>query len=183
MSIFKETLDPGIQTQLQARTLVVSGINNNRSGLLPWYLSKNAWVRMTSFVNYTEGTIYYDSGSIKINDTTGHYKGDQLSKKYILEGGTLYTKLPGSQTLGSLRYGVATPNGVYGSNIDFRPDGTADSQYFRQQGLRPMPGITDVRLRTIGAYGSLFETTVNFHAWDTHQLNELELLAKEKGLF
>ena len=181
MSIFKETLDPGIQTQLQARTLVVSGVNNNRSGLLPWYLSKNAWVRMTSFVNYTEGTIYYDSGSIKINDTTGHYKGDQLSKKYILEGGTLYTKLPGSQTLGSLRYGVATPNGVYGSNIDFRPDGTADSQYFRQQGLRPMPGITDVRLRTIGAYGSLFETTVNFHAWDTHQLNELELLFMRPG--
>jgi hypothetical protein len=173
VSIFKETLDPGIQTQLKARTLVVSGENNNRSGLLPWYLSKNAWVRMTSFVNYTEGTIYYDSGSIKIDPTTGHYKGDQLSKKYVLEGGTLYKN--------KLRQGVATPNGVYGSNIDFRTDGTADSQYFRQQGIRPMPGITDVRLRTIGAYGSLFETTVNFHAWDTHQLNELELLFMRPG--
>jgi len=184
MSIFKETLDPGIQTQLKARTLVVSGENNNRSGLLPWYLSKNAWVRMTSFVNFTEGTIYFDGvGSVKVDPTTGHYKGDKLSKKYILEGGTLNTNLgtSGNQTLGSLRYGVATANAVYGSNIDLRTDGTADPNYFRQLGLRPMPGITDVKMRTIGAYGSLFETTVNFHAWDTHQLNELEILFMRPG--
>jgi len=186
VSIFKETLDPGIQTQLKARTLVVSGENNNRSGLLPWYLSKNAWVRMTSFVNFTEGTIYFDGvGSVKVDGTTGHYKGAELSKKYILEGGTLYTKenagTSGNQTLGSLRYGVATANAVYGSNIDLRTDGTADPNYFRQLGLRPMPGITDVKMRTIGAYGSLFETTVNFHAWDTHQLNELEILFMRPG--
>ena len=57
MSIFKETLENSIQTQLQARTLVVSGENNNRNNkLLPWYLSKNSWVRMTSLVNYTSGT-------------------------------------------------------------------------------------------------------------------------------
>ena len=55
MSIFKETLENSIQTQLQARTLVVSGENNRRNNLLPWYLSKNSWVRMTSFVNYTSG--------------------------------------------------------------------------------------------------------------------------------
>jgi hypothetical protein len=36
MSIFKETLEESIQTQLQARTLVVSGENNNRNQLLPW---------------------------------------------------------------------------------------------------------------------------------------------------
>lgn len=180
MSIFKETLDPEIQTQLQARTLVVNGVNNNRSGLLPWYLSKNAWVRMTSFVNFTEGIVEFDGlGSVKIKDETGHYKGDQLSRKYILEGGTLYTA--GRQNQASLRYGVGTPNGVYGSDIDFRPDGTADPNYFRQQGIRPMPGITNVSMRTIGAYGSLFETTVNFHAWDTNQLNELEILFMRPG--
>lgn len=182
MSIFKETLDPGIQTQLQARTLVVNGINNNRSGLLPWYLSKNAWVRMTSFVNFTEGTLYLDgTGSIKVNPVKGYYKGNELSKKYILQGGTLYTSESGDQTLSSLRYGVATGNAVYGSNIDARPSGKADPNYFRQLGIRPMPGITDVRMRTIGAYGSLFETTVNFHAWDTNQLNELEILFMRPG--
>jgi hypothetical protein len=187
MSIFKETLDEGIQTQLQARTLVVNGINNNRSGLLPWYLNKNAWVRMTSFVNYTEGKIGFDGlGKIEPRPGTGYYKGDQLSKKYILQGGTLYTKTVNNQVSSSLRYGIASPGAVYGSELDFKPGnapGTyvAEPQYFRQQGLRPMPGITDVRMRTIGAYGSLFETTVNFHAWDTHQLNELELLFMRPG--
>jgi len=183
MSIFKETLDPEIQTQLRARTLVVSGENNNRSGLLPWYLSKNAWVRMTSFVNFTEGTIILDGkGKINVDPTTGHYKGVELSKKYILEGGTLYTKEnETNEIFGGLRYGVATPRAVYGGNIDVRPDGTADPKYFRQLGLRPMPGITDVSLRTIGAYGSLFETTVKFHAWDTNQLNELEILFMRPG--
>lgn len=183
MSIFKETLDEGIQTQLQARTLVVNGINNNRSGLLPWYLNKNAWVRMTSFVNFEEGKIDFDgNGKIIIIPETGYYKGSELSKKYILEGGTLYTSQSGDKTLSSLRFGVAKGNAVYGSNIDARvPSGVADAAYFRQQGLRPMPGITDVRMRTIGAYGSLFETTVNFHAWDTNQLNELELLFMRPG--
>lgn len=182
MSIFKETLDPGIQTQLKARTLVVSGENNNRSGLLPWYLSKNAWVRMTSFVNFTEGIVIPNGkGSVIVDPLPGHYKEDQLSKKYILEGGTLYTEPTGNDTFGSLRYGVATPNAVYGGNIDSRPNGTADPKYFRQLGLRPMPGITDVSLRTIGAYGSLFETTVKFHAWDTNQLNELEILFMRPG--
>jgi len=182
MSIFKETLDPEIQTQLKARTLVVSGENNNRSGLLPWYLSKNAWVRMTSFVNFTEGKIDFDGlGSVIIDPTTGHYKENQLSKKYILEGGTLYTKEIQNQTFSTPRFGVATPNAVYGGDIDARPDRSVDPDYFRQFGLRPMPGITDVRLRTIGAYGSLFETTVNFHAWDTNQLNELEILFMRPG--
>jgi hypothetical protein len=60
MSIFKETLSDTIQTQLQARQNVISGDNYTRTNLLPWYLSKNSWVRMTSFVNYTSGVVDYD---------------------------------------------------------------------------------------------------------------------------
>ena len=72
MGIFKETLADSIQTQLRARTLVVRGVNDddpnnisrdNRSGLLPWYLSKNAWVKMSSFTDYNDGRVYCgDSG-------------------------------------------------------------------------------------------------------------------------
>ena len=83
MSIFKETIAESIQTQLQARTHVVSNngentINDTRHVLLPWYLSKNSWVRMTSFVNYNEGTVEFDGkGKIYTDTTKGHYKGDQ----------------------------------------------------------------------------------------------------------
>ena len=183
MSIFKETLENSIQTQLQARTLVISGENNRRNNLLPWYLSKNSWVRMTSFVNYTSGNqLKPDGGKGKLSVIPdGSYKDTQLSKKYILEGGTLYTKTNGSGLDGILRYGISTPQAAYGGNIDVRPNNTADPDYFRTFGIRPMPGITEMNLRTLGAYGSLFETTVKFYAWDINQLNELEILFMRPG--
>ena len=183
MSIFKETLEESIQTQLQARTLVISGENGNRNQLLPWYLSKNSWVRMTSFVNYTSGTklIPDRKGALTV-EPDGAYNGDQLSKKYILEGGTLYTRSNGtSLSDATLRYGVSTPNAAYGGNIEVRANNTADPDYFRTFGIRPMPGITEMSLRTLGAYGSLFETTVKFYAWDINQLNELEILFMRPG--
>ena len=184
MSIFKETIAESIQTQLQARTHVISNnegntINDTRHVLLPWYLSKNSWVRMTSFVNYNEGTVSFNgNGKITTDTTKGHYKGDQLSRKYILEGGTLYNK---NNSESSLRHGMVTPFAAYGGNIDVRPDGTYDNQYFRTFGIKPMPGIVDVNLHTKSAYGSLFETQVKFMAWDINQLNELELLFMRPG--
>jgi hypothetical protein len=184
MSIFKETLEDSIQTQLQARTLVISGNDGNRNiKLLPWYLSKNSWVRMTSFVNYTSGNKLSTDGRGRLNVIPDyHYQNDQLSKKYILEGGTLYTRSTGNNLNDAiLRYGVGNPQSAYGGNIDVRADNTADPNYFRTFGIRPMPGITEMSLRTLGAYGSLFETTVKFYAWDINQLNELEILFMRPG--
>jgi len=179
MSIFREPFSDSIQTQLKARTLVISGEKDNRDPLLPWYLGKNAWVRMTSFVNFDEGKVIFPGNStVKIDTTKGNYKGDQLSRKYVLEGGTLYNRNNNNES--ALRYGMVNPGAAYGGNIDLSGN-TIDPNYFRQMGIRPMPGITSVSLRTKAAYGSLFETTVNFQAWDTHQLNELEVLFMRPG--
>jgi len=190
VSIFKETIAESIQTQLQARTNVIAGnssstINNsNRNNLLPFYLSKNSWVRMTSFVNFTSGKdpIFNGAGNIDIKPD-GSYTGNQLSKKYILEGGTLYTKSNNGTNIAdaSLRYGITQKDSVYGGNIDVRANNTVDPQYYQTYGIRPMPGIIDVNMHTKSAYGSLFETTVKFYAWDINQLNELELLFMRPG--
>ena len=191
MGIFKETLADSIQTQLRARTLVVRGVNDdnpnnisrdNRSGLLPWYLSKNAWVKMSSFTDYNDGPVFFDgSGSVLVDTSKGNYKGNELSKKYVLFGGSLYFKSGSTLIQETLRYGVATPSAVYGGDIDKAGRSGVNHPYFRQMGIRPMPGITGVELRTLGAYGSIFETTVKFNCWDTHQLNELELLYMRPG--
>jgi hypothetical protein len=191
MGIFKETLADSIQTQLRARTLIVRGVNDddpnnisrdNRSGLLPWYLSKNAWVKMSSFTDYNDGRVYFDgSGSVLVDTSKGNYEGNELSKKYVLFGGSLYFKSGSNISQETLRYGVATPNAVYGGNIDRAGKSGVNHPYFRQMGIRPMPGITGVELRTLGAYGSIFETTVKFNCWDSHQLNELELLYMRPG--
>ena len=163
MSIFKSTIKPEIAAQLKAREKVVSSPNRG-DDFLRYTSGKNSWVRMASFVNY--------------DPKDGKYKGDQLSRKYILEGGTLYNT---SDNNFSLRSGVGKLDGVYASNIDKISSNPADTKVDRMYGLRPMPGITSVNVMNKSAYGSLREATINFYAWDKHQLEELELLFMRTG--
>jgi N-acetyl-anhydromuramyl-L-alanine amidase AmpD len=74
----------------------------------------------------------------------------------------------------SLRSGVGgTGNEAYSnktpSGIDYR------------LGIRPMPGITSIDIKSKSAYGSLREVVVHFQCWDIHQLEELELLYMRPG--
>ena len=163
MSIFKSTLNDEIAAQLKARQHVISS-SNRSDDFLRYTTGKNGWVRMTSFVNY--------------NDPKGKYSGDQLSKKYVLEGGTLRQT---SAKEFSLRSGVGKFDGVYASDIDKISSNTADNKVDRMYGLRPMPGITSVNVMNKSAYGSLREATIQFYAWDKHQLEELELLFMRTG--
>jgi hypothetical protein len=83
-----------------------------------------------------------------------------LARNYVLLGGTLYD--------GSPRTGVGTsPSNAYSTKI---------GKEKHRLGVRPMPGITGIDVKTKSAYGSLMEATVNFVCWDIRQLEELELL-------
>ena len=178
MSIFQGTLDKYVQDQLKAREIIISqgtptttaGTTTNtvsaygnvsRDGTFLRYTSgKNSWIRMTSFVNATK----------KIGSKT--YSGDELARKYILEGGTLFED-PTNPGKFNLRSGVGKRSSVYGGNID---DGGN-----RPFGYRPMPGITSAQIVNKSAYGSLREATIKFYCWDKHQLEELELLFMRTG--
>ena len=178
MSIFKSTLDPIIAAQLKARESVVSQWGDSgdkdpkgnpifKAGVIPrddkflrYTSGKNSWVKMTSFVDY--------------NDPKGNYKGDQLSKKYVLEGGTLLNNT-------SLRGGVGKIGSAYGSELDKISSNPKSKIVDRLYGLRPMPGIESANIINISAYGSLREATVSFYAWDKHQLSELEILFMRPG--
>ncbi len=171
MSIFKSTLDPTIAAQLKAREKVVSTDSVRDSDFLRYTTGKNGWVRMSSFVNYDSKG--YKNGNL-IDD--GRYNGDALARKYVLEGGTLYNK--GNKQF-SLRAGVGNLDGIYASDID--KIGITGNKVDRLYGLRPMPGITSVNVLNKSAYGSLREATVQFYAWDKHQLEELEVLYMRTG--
>jgi hypothetical protein len=162
MSIFKATFKDHIQNQIIGRQNLIQKNPDTTKGESrgPYYIQfaagKNSWVRMTSFVDY--------SGSIG----NKKYDGDTLAKEYILEGGTL---LPGKNDAEyGMRRGVATKQATYGSlgNIN-------------EFGLRPMPGITSVEVKSKSAYGSLREATVSFYAFDKRQLESLELLYLRPG--
>jgi hypothetical protein len=49
------------------------------------------------------------------------------------------------------------------------------------KGFRPMPGITNVQIRSVGQFGTLKEATVTFNCWDVDQIQNLELLYMRPG--
>ena len=92
--------------------------------------------------------------------------GGALAKNYVLVGGALYD--------GKLRSGV-------GAKADNAYSLQTPSGKTHLYGIKPMPGITSVDIKSKGAYGSLREVTVNFNCWDITQLEDLELLYMRPG--
>ena len=91
-----------------------------------------------------------------------------LAKSYILQSGTLNSN-------NNLKSGIGKSfdNNAYSNTAQ---DG---NPYTR--GIRPMPGITSVELKSMTAYGSLRQAVVNFQCWDMKQLEDLELLYMRPG--
>jgi hypothetical protein len=126
-------------------------------------------IRQKAMVNRTPQNLQYlnsrnawirMSSSVNVNGT------NELAKKYVLQGGTLNDK--------ALKAGLGDFNNAY-SNIGLDPK----KPY--QRGIRPMPGIVNLDVKSKSAYGSLREVTVNFQCWDIQQLEDLELLYMRPG--
>jgi GH24 family phage-related lysozyme (muramidase) len=153
MSIFRNTFTAEVENQLNKRQ---KALQKRSANDIIYLNSRNSWVRMTSGVN-VGGT----------ND---------LAKDYVMLGGVL-----NSRADKSLRSGVGTSDKAYANlspstnsyNSSTRTAGTA--------GLKPMPGITSVDVKSKSAYGSLREVTVNFSCNNLQQLEDLELLYMRPG--
>jgi hypothetical protein len=145
MSIFKETFEPGVQAQINARQNAL-GSTSRSSGEIQYFNSRNAWIRMSSAVDVN--------------------KSSALAENTILQGGTLLSS-------GGLRSGVGSGNQAYSTTT---PGGQTN-----KLGIRPMPGITSLDVKSKSAYGSLREANVSFQCWDISQLEELEQLYMRPG--
>lgn len=181
MSIFTGTISNTISSQLKARESVVSQ-NTRDHNFLMYTTGKNSWVRLRSFVDYTSYKLDLNADTKLSKDEK--YTGSNLSRKWVLEGGTLYNK--GGTPQYALRSGIGAENSIYASDLDFNNQSKTSKAKIglgadRPFGLRPMPGITSVEIMNKSAYGSLREATINFHCWDRHQLEELEILYMRPG--
>jgi hypothetical protein len=132
-------------------------------------ISSSLTHRQNAMVNRTTNNIQYLNSRnswIKMQSSVNVDGKDDLAKAYVLQGGTLNGgKLrAGLGSKGTEAYSTQTPQGV-----DYR------------LGIRPMPGITGIDVKSKSAYGSLREVTVNFQCWDIHQLEDLELLYMRPG--
>ena len=125
--------------------------------------------RQNAIINRTPNAIQYLNSrnawirmcsSVNVGDDAG-----ALAKSYVLLGGTLYK--------GKLRSGVGKDNQAYST---VTPGGTPN-----RLGIRPMPGIVNIDVKSKSAYGSLREIVVNFQCWDIKQLEDLELLYMRPG--
>ena len=152
MSIFREPFKAEIQNQLSYRQDMLQDFQPSH---IQYLNSRNAWVRMTSAVD--------------VNGSSA------LARQYVLQGGTLQDGAPNVSApySGSLRSGIGSGGQSY-STSNF-------SGNTNRLGIRPMPGITSMDVKSKSAYGSLREITVNFQCWDIRQLEDLELLYMRPG--
>jgi GH24 family phage-related lysozyme (muramidase) len=115
--------------------------------------SRNSWIRMTSSVN-VDGK-------------------DTLAKNYVLQGGVLINN--------KLRSGVGGADKAYSN---FSPSLSSYNDSNRKAGtagIKPMPGIESIDIKSKSAYGSLREVVVNFKCHNLQQLEDLELLYMRPG--
>ena len=128
-----------------------NAMTNRTVDTIQYLNSRNSWIRMVSSVDVA------GLGGIPTNDSAG---------KNILQGGT--------QGILGLKSGV-------GDNLSKAYSNIASSGEKYRLGIRPMPGITSIDIKSKSAYGSLREVVVNFQCWDIKQLEELELLYMRPG--
>ena len=126
--------------------------------------------RQDAIHNRTPQTIqYYNSRNAWIRMTSAvevDGDGGALAKKNILLGGVLSNDK-------KLRSGIGTSDQAYST--------VTTGGNLHRFGIRPMPGITSIDVKSKSAYGSLREVTINFQCWDINQLEELELLYMRPG--
>jgi len=165
MSIFKGTFEKYVADQINVRQELLNTKGNRPLDLQKYVSGKSPWVKMTSFVDY---------GDPKTNAKPTI----DLAKKYVLLGGTLYPDWEDkTNTLFGLRSGILSKGSAYGTDLGAKGINKQSLQY----GIRPMPGITNVSIKSKSAYGSLKEATVKFYAWDVKQLEDLLILFMRPG--
>jgi hypothetical protein len=143
---------PYVATQIEKRKALLNK-DYRDSSELNWLSNRNVWIRISSGANVLYGNKRYQG-----------LEGDELSKKYILQGGVL--SHPDKDTY-TLRSGIG-PDEAYGiGGTDF--------------GLVPMPGLIDISIKTGGKLGTLKETTFNFVCHNMEQLNIMEALYMKLG--
>ena len=173
MSIFKQTFPKWIKDQLRVRqNLQSSGINGTMKSdaALTWNQNKQCVIRATSLVNY-DANLDLDiaESNSGANIDFSKLKGAALSKKFILQGGVLK-----DGKIRSARFGQ--PGSAYGD-----PTIGSNGEDIDGYGQVPMPGITQLDVKTKSAYGSLRQAKLSFVVHNLRQLSVMELLYMRPG--
>lgn len=147
-----------VATQIEKRQAAVSKTSGRTNQDLLYLNSKTGWVKLSSGVNTITQA---ESDKLRIQEGRLDIKGDSTDAGYnILQGGVLHPNR-------GLREGIDT-SGYYNEAAAYnnRKDST---------GIRPMPGITSMTVKSKNTYGTLREADVKFVCWT---LEDFELMEK-----
>ena len=177
MSIFSKSFDEKVRNQLKIREQILassftglsgeSSILGNRSSAYFQYANnKTPFIRLSSGVNV-------------VNPILQNYFGlsqpDELATRFILEGGTLLSNSNQNDDaiLSTQRSSFLGNSSVYGAqDLGGRSD----------LGIRPMPGITGMSIKSYGdKIAALRIATVTIEAFTIQQLEALEILYMRPG--
>lgn len=147
-----------VATQMEKRQAVVSKTQGKTNDDLLYLNGKTAFVRLSSSVNTITPA---EQERFRIQEGRLDIKGDNTDAGYnVLQGGVLHPNR-------GLREGINT-SGYYDESAAYnnRKEGT---------GIRPMPGITSMTVKSKNSLGTLREAEVKFTCWT---LEDFELMEK-----
>jgi hypothetical protein len=151
MSIFRKTFHPTISGSLTARQ---DALVTRTPDQIKYLNERYSYIRMVSSV-----------------DVGGK---NTIAQNNILQGGVL-----GWDPITTQNYYLRS--GVGYTGFEGYSSKTSAVGVDHKFGIRPIPGITSIDVKSKSAYGSLREVTVNFQCWDIKQLEELEVLYMRPG--
>ena len=152
MSIFRNSIQKDIRESLENRQIAMG----KRETKDPTFANN----KFIQYINSRNAWIRMTS-SVNVGGLSTFAEG------YVLQGGVLTSG-------GNLKSGIGeSSDNAYSINNP----GLSKNKF----GIRPMPGITNVDIKSKSAYGSLREAVVSFQCWDISQLEELELLYMRPG--
>jgi murein DD-endopeptidase MepM/ murein hydrolase activator NlpD len=113
---------------------------------------------------------YYNARNSWIRMTSGVNVGSD--KGALAKAGVLLA--------GNTRFGSSLKSGIGNTNDSVYSTKSPGGGNHRL-GIRPMPGIISLEVKSKSAYGSLREAIISFQCWDIRQLEELEKLYMRPG--
>ena len=165
MNIIGEGIQDFVSNQIKTRQIAYGsgGVENRTLEQIEYLNAKTSFAKLVSSVDLEAR---FNPASKELQAIKNKYGSSNLAKEFILFNGT--TDVNNQQRSGINRTGnLINHNAAYGiGGLEF--------------GLRPMPGITSVDVKT-ETRGTLKTATVNIKAWNRVQFEIVDLLYLRLG--
>ena len=165
----KPPVSKGVAKQIAARKAVIEKTANRTSDDLLYMNAKTGWIKLQSSVNTLSDN---DIARLAAGEDPINVLGSPITAGYnVLMGGLLRPDR-------GLREGINTTptDAATGVVSNYAYQNRAQST-----GIRPMPGITSMNVKSKGTYGTLREADVSFSVWTLEDFELMEQVYLRPG--